>query len=169
MVWLLIEGTDDKRFFKNILSDELKSKYGHVEYWEYARKTKDKIKGFIASLNAMNATFIFVADKDEHLTAYARESEIRTKFGIENNIVIVVTEIESWYLAGIKSDICTFKLNSNKSIPTDTQSVTKETFESYFERANAMEVKLVIDECYDIELAKNRNSSFKEFYDNFVA
>jgi len=79
-----------------------------------------------------------------------------------------VTEIEAWYLSGVNIETCTIKLSSTRNIPNNTNQVTKETFESYFERLNSLEAKLEIVECFDIELAKSRNDSFQKLLSEHV-
>ncbi len=81
------------------------------------------------------------------------------------SIIIVITEIESWYLAGI--DFKKFKIKKNKIL--NTESVTKEDFYSIINKTTLKRkypnvTKLTeILASFSVEQCRQKNSSFNDF------
>ncbi|MBA7514464.1 hypothetical protein ES705_06493 [subsurface metagenome] len=163
-LFIWVEGGDDLRFFDRIIKPMLKGKYDLVEVRSYAKLRKEKISSFLKSIKSMKAGYIYVTDINDSPCITARKQEIldEVKNVDENRIVVVIKEIEGWYLAGLgirqckDLGICT--LNS-------TDKITKEQFDGlipreFYSRINFM---LEILNCFSISVAKQKNRSFKYF------
>ncbi|PNR93615.1 MULTISPECIES: hypothetical protein [unclassified Petrotoga] len=61
MLFILVEGDDDKRFFEKIITPLFEGKYDQVKVWKYAQQKKEKVSKFLKSIKGMNADYIFVA------------------------------------------------------------------------------------------------------------
>ena len=126
-LFILVEGEDDVRFFGRIIKPLLKGLYDSVEIVPYACTKREKVSRFIKSVRLMKNDYIFVADidnensvRDKKQLLYSRYSEVDGR-----SIIIVVMEIESWYLAGL-TDESTRHLGIQPL--TGTDFVTKEEF-----------------------------------------
>ena len=130
---ILLEGNDDKRFFEKILKPFFQKRY-RVEFWEYSRKKDERIVNFIKSLNLMKADYIFASDINDTRCITAKRDKITGKFNqiAETKIIVVVKEIESWYLAGLDENTSK-KCGIRKKIGT-TDNITKEQFNQLIPR-----------------------------------
>ncbi len=166
MIYVLVEGSDDVRFVKHVLKPVLEQKFGTVKTWEYSRKRTDAINGFLKSIQAMKAECIFLADADNKSEKQVIDSYTQKLSNLcSTNINIVLREIEAWYLSGINEKDTNLKLS--KSIPQDTSSVTKESFDTYFMRLNGTEAKIASLKSYDVGLACKRSPSFEQLYNKY--
>jgi len=97
------------------------------------------------------------------------------RFEIENiinlkvkiRIVVVEPEIEAWLLAGINQNI-----SKKLKIPyiKDTNNIKKEDFIKMISKRfdSKLDAELEILKYFDIDLAKQRNTSFKYFWNKYV-
>jgi len=176
-LFIWVEGEDDKIFFQNIIQDELSSRYDHITVNSYRGdniknpKEKKKLIGFINSIDSINRKgtqlidYIFVADFDNSKCITQKKQKIKELLiNIpDEKILIVIKEIESWYLAGI--DMANRKrLKIRKYNERKTNDVTKDFFYSLLPN-QTLKVPLLLDitSSYSIELAKKNNTSFKYF------
>lgn len=164
---ILLEGNDDKRFFEKILKPFFQKRY-RVEFWEYSRKKDERIVNFIKSLNLMKADYIFASDINDTRCITAKRDKITGKFNqiAETKIIVVVKEIESWYLAGLDEKALKklgIRKNIRKRIGT-TDNITKEQFNQLIPRKMPRtDFIQKILENYDVEIAKERCESFGYF------
>lgn len=110
----------------------------------------------------MNADYIYVTDINKAMCITAKKEEVTQKVGIDKDrIIVVVREIEGWYLAGVCEENSR-KLNVSEM--KDTNNTTKEDFNRLipkkYSRILFMERLL---NCYDINTAKRKNESVKYF------
>ena len=126
-LFIFVEGADDNRFFSNIIRPILKNVYDWVDIIEYARETEKRRKNFINSIKSMNADYLFIGDINTEPCIPAKKEYIIAKHNNidSKRILIVVKEIESWYLAGLNEDGCR-KLRLSSCMNTD--DLTKEDF-----------------------------------------
>ena len=173
-LYILVEGNDDIQFFDRIIKPRIKGNYDSIILWDYAQKKKKniKIKNFIRSIESMDADYIYVSDINNSPCVSEKKNNIKGKFRNidDNRIVIVVKEIESWYLAGL-SDENAKKFKIRPSNIKDTNIISKEQFnvlipENY--RDSRINFMIEILKYFCIETGKQRNKSFKYFVDKYI-
>ena len=110
----------------------------------------------------MSASYVLLADVDAQECFPAKRQALLEAFTeLEGaRVLIVVSEIESWYLAGVPKD--------NKlgvQVPRDTSGVTKEHFDALRPKDWDSRIDYMIEllKLFDIEIAAQRNSSFQYF------
>jgi len=165
---ILLEGNDDERFFKKIVKPFFQKRYS-VEFWKYSRLKDARIVNFVKSINAMKADYIFARDFNDAPCVTAKKEKITGKFNqvTEDKVIVVVKEIESWYLAGLDEN-ASKKLGIRKKIGI-TDNITKEHFNQLIPknmpRTDFMQEIL---KNYDVEIAKGKNSSFGYFLNKWT-
>lgn len=166
----MIEGPDDKRFFERVVKPLFEAKFDHVQLWEYSTKKKSEINGFIRSIIEEKGDYIFVRDLNQSPCITQRVEKITKtypKLSIEK-LLIVVQEIESWYLAGItRSNARMLRVK----IPNSTNKITKEQFNNLIpQNYTDSRINFMIEllKGYSLRDAVQRNKSFSFFIDKFV-
>jgi len=166
-LYIFVEGDDDKRFFSYLRDKILNSKYEYIEIPTYAGEKKSRIKSYISSIESMNSKYIFVADKDNFANIEQKKEKIAEIYKIaSSNIEIVVVEIESWYIAGLNDE--ELKKRKIKLKNNTTEYITKEIFDKFVKDDIRTSYMMDIIDSYDIEIAKTRNESFKNFYHKYL-
>ena len=160
-----MEGDDDERFFDRLISPLYKQICDHVQIWKYSQETTKRVNGFLNSIHAMQADYIFVADMDESPCVTAKKERITSQFEklSDDRILVVCREIESWYLAGLNDDSrrqIKIRRHFNK-----TDRISKEQFdrmmpERFVSRIDFMQE---IMKLFDRETALAKNTSFEYF------
>ncbi|HOX34637.1 MAG TPA: hypothetical protein PLO06_02970 [Methanoregulaceae archaeon] len=168
-LFILVEGEDDVRFFGRIIKPLLKGLYDSVEIVPYACTKREKVSRFIKSIQLMKNDYIFVADidnensvRDKKQLLYSRYSEVDGR-----SIIIVVMEIESWYLAGLTDESA--RHLGIQPLPT-TDSVTKEEFNRIIPpRFNSrIDFMYEILKFFSVPEAVRRNRSFSYFSHRYI-
>ncbi|MDI6767778.1 MAG: hypothetical protein QME52_13235, partial [Bacteroidota bacterium] len=116
-LFIWVEGADDVRFFERIIEPKLQQKYNFVKTSPYANLKKEKVGNFLNSIKAMGSDYIFLTDINGSFCVPAKKQEIQNKFRDvdEDKIIVVIKEIESWYLAGLDKKVeRKFKLRTFK-------------------------------------------------------
>jgi hypothetical protein len=161
-LYLWVEGVDDARFFEKIVKPYLSKTYDTINIIEYAQLKKKKVNDFIKSINSMEADYIFLADIDLSPCITQKKSKVKRAYRTvdENKIVVVIREIEAWYLAGLS-------LAKNKKLGiknfSTTDNVNKEIFNNLIPNRfdSRIEFMLEILSHFLITEAKRKNKSFK--------
>jgi hypothetical protein len=170
-LYVFVEGTDDGRFFDKVVKPRLGYAYDHIDIVRYAQDSPKKRRSFLQSIRAIEgAEIIWVCDNDSAQCVTARKQEIKNRLPAiaDNPIVVVVIEIESWYLAGVDTE-------SSRSLGirylTTTDSITKENFGNL--RPSRIETNrefmLAILDHFSVETAQNKNRSFRYFYQKYLS
>ena len=163
MLYVFVEGYDDKRFISKFLND------CDIEIIEYASDKKEKTDNFIKSIKSMPyADYLFFADADGRTIADTKQyiQSIYTNIDIEK-IIVVQYEIESWYYAGL-TQANHEKLNF-KRYTHDTNSLTKEMFNAKLPKpSDKIFYMQHILNCYCIQDARQRNRSINTFFDTIA-
>jgi len=169
-LYVLLEGPDDERFFSRIVLPLFAEKGYEVRIWKYACEKRQRTINLILAVRKGGKSYIFVRDIDRTPYARTRVQETLNRFGHAMEpemIVIVVPEIEGWYLAGVSEDAAS-RLGIRARIGR-TDRVTKEEFNTLVPRGRSrIEFMQGILEEYDIGLARKKNRSFRFFMDWFV-
>jgi len=170
---VLLEGDDDRRFFDAVIRPMLQGQYDYVETYEYAQKTIPSRMEYLRSTKAMNADYFFmgdfntspcIAEKKRHLV------ETYKPMLDGGRTIIVVREIESWYLAGLDDEgRQEFGISTNHH--RHTNDLTKEQFEDLM----PMKFGSIIDfmneilSRFRIDTAETKNRSFCYLMDKLEA
>ena len=165
LLFIFIEGNDDERFFEKIIVPKLKEKYNALQILKYAKVKNKKIDSFLKSVKAMGAEYIYATDINlaPCVTAKKQETLNKLKNIDDDRIIVVIKEIESWYLAGLDGE------NSRKlgiSPCNNTNNYTKEQFNGlipikFDSRTDFMQEIL---KYFQVEIAKQKNRSFRYFF-----
>jgi len=162
-MWILVEGKDDSRFANAILRPILEGKYDHIDTWEYAQQTSKKTAGFLKALASMQADYLFLADINSSPCVTAKKEVLANKYqpgGRPLDIVVVIKEIESWYVAGLSDEAC----RELDIVPlSHTDDVTKEQFREVMpKRFNDSVVDFMTEvlTSFDVDIARDKNRSF---------
>jgi hypothetical protein len=168
---ILVEGRDDKEFFEAVIRPILEEKYDHVQVWEYAGATIERRMSYIRSAQAMKADYLFVADVNTSPCITERKGHlIDSHKGVidAGRTIVVLREIESWYLAGVDDGAC-----QELGVPVlrHTDSVTKEQFEDLVPGRFISAVKFMAEVLrrFRVETARRKNRSFGYLMDKLEA
>lgn len=168
MLFIWAEGPDDDRFFDKILKPIFEKRYDAVKIINYAVMDKQRIKQLLRSIKEMNADYIFLADIDLVPCIILKKQKIKNRHRSldEARIVIVIKEIESWYLAGLDDKDCK-PLKLGTFAATDT--ITKQQFDQLKPKKfdSRIDFMLEILKCFSIPTAKRKNKSFKYFAEKY--
>ena len=170
-IYILVEGNDDERFVEWVLKPILNTRYDYIRYYQYAQRPKRRIEQFIQSIVSRKAVFLCLTDIDMYPCITARKESVKEmKIGTVSNdeIVVVIMEIEGWYLAGL-NDACCSRLKIATYDTTD--NIQKEQCEqllSVSKLGNTINCKIEILKNYDIATAKIKNQSFNYFFNKHL-
>jgi len=171
---IFIEGDRDRDFLEKIFSPLINRIYTTIEYYPYAQKKLESTGRYIKSIKspAMNGDYIYVRDiNNSPCVSKIKEKLKKVVKNIEpEKIVIVIKEIESWYLAGIpENKIDEFKIQKLRY--KNTNELTKEDFYEIFNQSgfdSEIDFREEILKCYDIETGKRKNRSFRYFIEKYT-
>lgn len=169
-LYVLLEGQDDERFFSHVAAPLFAEQGYEMRIWKYACEKRQRTINLILAIRKGGRAYIFVRDIDRTPYARLRVQETLNRYGHAMEpgaIVVVIPEIEGWYLAGL-SDEAASALGIRTHIGR-TDRVTKEVFNTLIPRSvSRIEFMQEILEAYDIVLARKKNRSFRFFMDWFV-
>jgi len=166
-LYIFLEGNDDERFFKHVIEPLLKRKFKFIGYIKYAELPDEKVNRFLESIQKIeHFSYIFVADLDQAPCVTRKKQEIIQKYPkvSHDRIIIVIKEIEGWYLAGLNEE-------SSKKLKVryfkDTTHITKEIFNSKIPKRYADSRIAFMNEIlnrFTIGEAMKKNRSFRYFF-----
>lgn len=164
-LFIFVEGTDDERFFRSVVQPKLCQRYAWVKLQTYAQTTPSKTEGLLRNIPNIDAEYIFVADNDDCPSTDVRKEKLRRKLTLleHERIVVVVKEIESWYLAGLDSSSASSLQLPNLS---STGSVDKARFDNLTPSKFESKIDFMAEvlKHYSVEIAKEKNESFRDFW-----
>ena len=162
-LFIWVEGPDDERFVSEIIKPILEKKYNLVQVRKYACSKREKVRNFLRSISVMGDC-IFLTDINRAPCVTKKKTDIARKFKNTNKdkIVVVIKEIESWYLAGL-NEATSKKLKV--SPPDTTNDVTKEQFNKLIPKRFESRIDFMVESLkyFSIKTAKTKNKSFKYF------
>ena len=169
-LFIMVEGEDDIRFFGRIIKPLLAPSYQSVEIIPYASIKREKVSKFLKSVVLMNNDYIFVADIDQERSVRDKKQILYYWFsGIDgSSIVVVIREIESWYLAGLTLD-ATQELGVADHSSTD--QITKEDFNALIPHQFDSRIDFMFEilKSFSLETAVHKNTSFRFFVNRYLA
>ena len=168
-LYIFVEGNDDERFFREIFCPMLKKKYDHIAIVKYAQKKRELVKNFVYSISKMGGDYIYVTDINNSPCVTDRKRQVKSSLGNidDDRIVVVIKEIESWYLAGLDEEAA--RELGIKKMPECTDDVTKEQFDNLIPKKFDSRIDFMreILKHFSIEVAKVRNGSLSYFIEKF--
>ena len=106
---------------------------------------------------------------DEEVSLKHKKDKVKSRFenASLNKITIVISEIESWYIAGLTEENA---LKWNIEFMQRTELVTKEIFNQLYGNRfhSRIDFMLELIKQYDYQLAVTKNISFEYFYNTFL-
>jgi len=140
-------------------------KYDLVQLWAYANETKKRVNNLLKSIKAMNADYYFISDINNFSCISAIKQKLSNKYNyLDNNkIIVIIMEIESWYLSGLSKESETkLKVKSYDS----TDGLSKETFNRVIPSKFSSRIDFIqeILKCFNINIAVRKNKSFNYFF-----
>ena len=175
---IFLEGNHEIILFENKIKPLFKNEYDNVHLYEYGGDQYigdcKIISDYIRAMENMNDDnniyhYIFLTDGDQYPSIKQRIEKIMKHINLDKDkIHVVVTEIEGWYLGGL--DSISSKKYGLKSFQ-NTDSITKNAFEMMipkkYKRSKTAFRKIISND-FSIEVAKTKNSSFKQFYNEYL-
>jgi hypothetical protein len=163
-LFILVEGNDDQRFFLRIIRPLFLPKYASVELISYASMKSAKVCRYIKGLTALQYDFIVVADIDQEPTVYHKKKVLMARFCNlhQDRVMVIVKEIESWYLAGL-DDHDSAVIGVRRLEHTDF--LTKEHFNRWIPRQFNSRIAFMAEclQLFSIPVAIEKNKSFHYF------
>jgi len=164
-LYVLLEGNDDKRFFEAIIKPRLITKYDLIKVWQYAQKPSRRTKNLLKAINAMNSDYLYLRDINNHPCVTAGIESVKRKYKNRidvNYVLIVVKEIESWYLAGLNDKSC-----EELGLPAFdyTDNIDKEQFNKLIPKKYISRIDFMIEilKRFSVKTARQKNKSFGYF------
>jgi hypothetical protein len=168
-LFIFVEGSDDVRFFETIVKPRFEHAFDSVELITFACTKSVKVDRFIRGINEMHHSYIIVTDIDMETSVHAKKKIILSRFTEADylNIMVIIQEIESWYLAGI-DDAGAKALGIHA--PARTDSVTKEHFLRLIPRFYPSKIAFMIQilKHFSLSIAVEKNKSFRFFIEHYV-
>jgi len=166
---IFLEGSDDVRFFEKALVPVLRTRYGEVRLIPYASLRGVVVDRLIRGLERREEEYVIVADIDSEPSVRAKKGVILRRFGRAGPgaVVVVVMEIESWYVAGADDG---FLRGCGLVPPGSTDRLTKEEFNALIPRRYISRVEFMLDllESYSLERGADRNRSLEFFLNRYA-
>jgi len=167
--YFFVEGNRDEDFISSIICPYMQSRNPNIIFkpWQYQQKIPKKVNKFLSALNlSPDYGYIFLRDFDANLCIKETKVKLKKKYQKikdDRNIIFVIKAIESWLVAGIMK-------KENRDL-YDRRIKTSEKIEKMrFERlandkgfGNGTQYCQMILSKYDIDLAMEKNNSFKYF------
>lgn len=168
-LFIFVEGSDDVRFFETIIKPRFEHLFDSVELITFACTKSVKVDRFIRGINAMHHSYIIATDIDMETSVHAKKNIILSRFSEADylNIMVIIQEIESWYLAGI-DDAGSKALGIHA--PARTDFVTKEHFIRLIPRFYPSKIAFMIQvlKHFSLSIAVEKNKSFRFFMEHYV-
>ncbi|ACF14719.1 hypothetical protein Ctha_2268 [Chloroherpeton thalassium ATCC 35110] len=151
-------------FFNRIVKPIFLAEYDAVEVRQYAQMKTEKLQRLIQGLLQIGADVLVACDIDFHPCVTSKKHYIKHRFRLVSDarIVVVIQEIESWYLAGL-TNYSSEKLKVRRFPSTD--QITKEAFaELKPKNCSRISFMLSILKRYSMRTAIKKNRSFAYFF-----
>lgn len=163
-LWLMVEGSDDELFADAVLAPEFRRAYHAVQIWQYSQVPIERRANFLRSIDATpGEDYILFCDIDEHPCVTSKKEWVKSRLTWlpDDKIAVVVSEIESWYLAGLSQSDCQDLNLGNVSRPDE---MVKESFDARIGgKINHTAMMREILNRYDLSEARRRSPSFGYF------
>lgn len=165
-LYVFVEGNDDELFFDTVIRPLLRPHFNEVSTIKYGQQTDIWVNNFLSSIQSMSqlmeVDYLFLCDINNSPCVTAKKQEAVQRYTSleESKIVVVVREVEGWYLAGLDQDSCK---QLRIRCFADTNSITKEQFNQLMPssiRARPVFLQQILQR-FSLEVAKQKNASFQ--------
>ncbi|NTV00607.1 MAG: hypothetical protein HGA55_05745 [Methanoregulaceae archaeon] len=167
-LFLFVEGNDDRRFFSRIVAPLFRETYASIEIIGYASMKTERVCRFVRSIREMGHDFLLFADIDEVRNVHAKKAVLRERYCTlsDERIVVIIKEIESWYLAGL-DDRAQKRLHIRHF--QTTNHITKEIFNAMIPPEFSSRIAFMVEllNRYSLREAEGRNRSFLYFMTHY--
>jgi hypothetical protein len=167
-LFLFVEGNDDERFFSRVIIPLFEGRYASIKIISYASMKSEKVCRFVRSILDMGHDFILFADIDEEQNVKVKKALLKERFCTltDDRIVVIIKEIESWYLAGLDD-----KAQKRIGIRSyrATNHITKEIFNRMIPTIYTSRIAFMAEilSLYSTSEAQIRNRSFSYFLTHY--
>ena len=167
-LYVFVEGNDDELFFETVIRPRVRPRFDHVyPVIQYSQKTTRSIDGFLRSIQSMrqqsiDVDYLFLCDINDAPCVTAKKEQVMQTYKLleSEKVIVVIHEVESWYLAGLDENGC--KRLGIRNLD-DTSAVSKEQFNQMIPQrvpARAIFLQQIL-EYFSLEVAKQKNTSFR--------
>lgn len=169
-LYLFVEGMDDIRFFESVIVPSFEKTYDTVHLISYAGMRSEKLSNYIQAIRNLGDEYLLIADLDAYDNSGAKKSAVLHTLpdADPERLMIVVQEIEGWYLAGISDEDCQRLL-----IPElkETNALVKEQFNNLIPEKFDSRIDFLIEllSVYQPGIAVGKNKSFRYFFQKYLS
>ena len=161
---MLLEGNDDERFAQKVLGPILEDHYDSIVFWKHAEATTKRVVKLMHCIIAKRSDYIYFGDINSQPCVGSKKQDVLS--GLRridtNKIVVVIQEIEGWYLAGLGETA-----SAALGIPhySTTDNITKEQFDAIKPKRLPSRIHFMVEiiKNFSIDTAMRKNRSFKYF------
>lgn len=170
---ILVEGDHDGSLVERVIRPWLieRCKYQDVDTFKYANRKKEIVENYIRSISEIGEDLLCLTDYTNAPCISGRKEDlIDNKIGAFDlaAIIVIVKEIEGWYLAGADDRCCR---RMGISYINRTDNIRKQDFHSIisgskYRTRTACRAEML--RSFDVMLATARNKSFYRLYHHFL-
>ncbi len=170
-LYIWVEGVHDERFFRRVVQPLLESRYDWIEVVRYAEEEPAWRRSYLWNIRSrQDASYIYVTDLNAAPCVTAKKEDVRGRLSNveDDRVMVVVREIEGWYLAGLDAE---HSAGLGIGEPGATDQITKEDFTQLRPRGfdSNREFMLEILACFSVAAAREKNESFDYFCRKFLS
>src|SRR5690554_2463672 len=168
-LFILVEGNDDERFFEHAIKPLLNQEYEQITIWQHAQKSNESELKFLRSIKAIGADYLYVVDIDDAgCVSEKKRMVIKRLEEVElENILVVIKEIEAWYLAGVDQNRAA---RIGYKAPAKTNDIYKEDFVQLIPRGSGSKIDFMMElvKSFSLETGIRKNESLNYFSRKFI-
>ena len=163
-LFLFVEGNDDERFFAKVIVPLFEPLYRSVHIVKFACMKRSGVCRLVRSIQRMEDDYLLFADIDSEAGVKAKKHTLMERFCVldSRGIVVIIREIESWYLAGLDD-----ASEQDLSLPhlASTDQIAKEDFNAHIPRRFGSRILFMLEILtrFSIPVACRKNRSFHYF------
>ncbi len=167
-LFLFVEGNDDERFFAKVIVPLFESRYRSVHIVKFACMKRASVCRLVTGIHRMKDDFLVFADIDNEPGVKAKKHLLMERFCAldSRDIIVIIREIESWYLAGLDE-----AAERDLSLPHHhaTDALSKEYFNSRIPRRFASRIAFMLEILarFSATVACRKNRSFHYFVSRY--